>query len=146
MYVQTAVTLFNKRLGADRREAYLPTCILGASYAEAKKANRSPNGVCSENLAYRLRIPVDAKTQNSRTYVNEKAFKTFTTDEAARHWTLQKGDVLLTAETALEGPLDERRIKELAAELRVDVITVTEYADNTARGTDAVKHWRIGGG
>ena len=26
-----------------------------------------------------------------------------------------------------------------------DFVTVTEYADNTIRGTDRTKHWRIGG-
>lgn len=26
-----------------------------------------------------------------------------------------------------------------------DIVHVTEYADNTRRGSDAVKHWRVGG-
>ena len=34
MYVQTAITVFNKRLGADRREVYFPTCIRSASFLE----------------------------------------------------------------------------------------------------------------
>lgn len=36
MYVQTAITVFNKRLGADRREVYFPTCIRSASFLENK--------------------------------------------------------------------------------------------------------------
>ena len=38
MYVQTAITVFNKRQGADRREVYFPTCIRSASFLENKSS------------------------------------------------------------------------------------------------------------
>lgn len=47
--------------------------------------------------------------------------------------------------------LNEQIIRDVArriAKLRQhdeDFVTVTEYADNTIRGTDRTKHWRIGG-
>ena len=77
--------------------------------------------------------------------MNEKAFKAMKEEEARQHWTLQKGDIILATETVLEDPLNETEVRQLAAEAQVDVITVKEYADNTIRGSAAVKHWRIGG-
>lgn len=145
MYVQVTITVFNKRLGADRRDVYLPTTISGASYLEAKGSGHSSDGAHSEHLTYKLRIPVDAHVQDARTYVNEKTFRALPEEETVGHWTLQKGDIILAIETALEGPLSEAEVKQLAAGARADVITVKEYADNTIRGTARVKHWRIGG-
>ena len=145
MYVQVTITVFNKRLSADRRDVYLPTTISGASYLEAKGSGHSSDGAHSEHLTYKLRVPADAQVQDDRTYVSEKAFRARPEGAATGHWTLQKGDIILTTETALEGPLNEAEVKQLAAEAQVDVITVKEYADNTIRGTARVKHWRIGG-
>ena len=145
MYVQVTITVFNKRLSVDRREVYFPTCISGASYFESKSSGHSTDGAHTESLTYKLRIPITAKTQGGRTYLNEKAFKAMKEEEARQHWTLQKGDIILATETVLEDPLNETEVRQLAAEAQVDVITVKEYADNTIRGSAAVKHWRIGG-
>lgn len=145
MYVQVTITVFNKRLSADRREVYLPTCISGASYYESKSSGHSTDGAHAESLTYKLRIPINAKTQSDRTYASEKAFKAMTEEEARQHWTLQKGDIVLVCETSLADPVDEATVKQLAAANLADVITVKEYADNTIRGSAAVKHWRIGG-
>ena len=94
MYVQTAITLFNKRLSADRREVYFPTCITGASFFESKSSSHSTDGAHSESLTYKLRIPIDAKVQDDKTYLSEMAFKALTAEEAADHWTIQKGDIV----------------------------------------------------
>lgn len=145
MYVQVTITVFNKRLSADRREVYLPTCISGASYYESKSSGHSTDGAHAESLTYKLRIPINAKTQSDRTYASEKAFKAMTEEEARQHWTLQKGDIVLACEPSLADPVDEATVKQLAAANLADVITVKEYADNTIRGSAAVKHWRIGG-
>lgn len=145
MYVQTAITLFNKRLSADRREVYHPTCISGASFYESRSSSRSGDGAHSESLTYKIRIPIDAEIQDGRSYVNEKAFKALEAEDIGCHWTLQKGDIVLACETSLAEPVDEAKVKELAAAALVDVITVKEYADNTIRGSAAVQHWRIGG-
>jgi len=145
MYVQVTITVFNKRLSADRREVYLPTCISGASYYESKSSGHSTDGAHAESLTYKLRISINAKAQSDRTYASEKAFKAMTEEEARQHWTLQKGDIVLACETSLADPVDEATVKQLAAANLTDVITVKEYADNTIRGSAAVKHWRIGG-
>ena len=58
MYVQTAITVFNKRLGADRREVYFPTCIRSASFLENRSSGHSTDGAHSQSLAYKLRIPL----------------------------------------------------------------------------------------
>ena len=144
MYVQTAIILFNKRIGDDRREVFLPTCISGASYFEARGSSSS-KGVHTESLSYKLRIPVNATVQDGRTYVSEAAYKGLTAEEAAAHWTIQKGDVLLACGAELTEAVNEVQLKELAAANNVDMITVSEYADNTVRGSDPVRHWRIGG-
>ena len=145
MYVQVTITVFNKRLSVDRREVYFPTCISGASYYESKSSGHSTDGAHAESLTYKLRIPIDAKVQNDRIHANERAFKAMTEEEARQHWTLQKGDIVLACETSLTDPINEAAVKQLAATEFVDVITVKEYADNTIRGSAAVKHWRIGG-
>lgn len=145
MYVQTAITLFNKRLSADRREVYFPTCITGASFFESRSSSHSTDGAHSENLTYKLRIPVDAAVQDDRLYLNEIAYKALTAEAAVGHWTLQKGDIVLACATELTEPVSEAQLKELAKANLVSVITVKEYADNTIRGSKAVQHWRIGG-
>ena len=134
MYVQTAITLFNKRLGADRREVYFPTCITGASFFESRSSSHSTDGAHSESLTYKLRIPIDAKVQDDKTYLSEMAFKALTAEEAADHWTIQKGDIVLACATELSEPVAEPALKELAKANLADVITVKEYADNTIRG------------
>lgn len=145
MYVQTAITLFNKRLSADRREVYFPTTISGASFFESRSSSHSTDGTHSESLTYKLRIPIDATVQDGKTYLSEMAFKALTAEEAASHWTIQKGDIVLACAAALTEPVDEAQLKELAKANLVSVITVKEYADNTIRGSKEVQHWRIGG-
>lgn len=145
MYVQTAITLFNKRLSDDRREVYFPTCINGASFFELRSSGHSTDGAHSESLTYKLRIPIDAKIQAGRTHLSETAFRALTTEETASHWTIQKGDVVLACAVEISEPVDEAQLKQLAKDSLLDVITVREYADNTIRGSAAVRHWRIGG-
>ena len=143
MYVQTAITIFNKRLGADRREVYFPTCIRSASFLENKSSGHSTDGAHSQSLAYKLRIPLGAKIQDDKTYVPEAAYKLLDDEAAAKHWTLQTGDYVVPLELDLTEPADAGKVEALAD--RSQLIAVKEYADNTHRGTAAVKHWRIGG-
>lgn len=145
MYVQTAITLFNKRLSNDRREVYFPTCISGASFFESRSSSHSTDGARSESLTYKLRIPIDATIQDGKTYLSEKAFKALTAEEAADHWTIQKGDIVLACAAEFSEPVDEAQLKQLTKDSLLDVITVKEYADNTIRGSKEVQHWRIGG-
>lgn len=145
MNAQMKITVFNRRLGSDRRGMFFPCCIASASYYEDRSSSHDTDGNRSEKLSYKLRIPYNAITQNSRTYVSAAAYKLLAAEEAMQHWTIQKGDIVLTQETALDEPIDETALQALARSSCCDAITITEYADNTIRGTDAVKHWRIGG-
>lgn len=143
MYVQTAITLFNRRLSADRRELYFPTCIRSASFMESKSSGHSTDGAHSQSLAYKLRIPISAKIQNDRSYVPGAEYTQLDDAAAASCWTLRTGDYVVPMETALADPIDFGQLEALAS--RSQLIAVKEYADNTIRGTAAVKHWRIGG-
>ena len=140
MYVQTAITVFNKRLGADRREVYFPTCIRGASFLENKSSGHSTDGAHSQSLAYKLRIPLEAKIQDGRSYVPAEQYRQLDDEAAAQVWTLQTGDYVLPMEIELTAPVDQAQMEALG-----QLIRVKEYADNTIRGSAAVKHWRIGG-
>lgn len=140
MYVQTAITVFNKRLGADRREVYFPTCIRSASFLENKSSSHSADGAHSQSLTYKLRIPLGAKIQDGRSYVPAAKYRQLDAEEAAKCWTIQTGDYVLPMETELTAPVDQKQLEALG-----QPIYVKEYADNTIRGSAAVKHWRIGG-
>lgn len=145
MTLQTAVTIFNARVGSDhRREVFYPTVLDGASY-QAAKTTSSSQGIHTESLSYRLRIPVDALVQSGRTYVSETVFRSLSDADALQHWTLQAGDCIIPGEYPDAKPMTLRELSEFAKLAGADLIHVKEYADNTLRGSDAVKHWRIGG-
>ena len=113
MYVQTAITVFNKRLGADRREVYFPTCIRSASFLENKSSGHSTDGAHSQSLAYKLRIPLGAKIQDGRSYVPADKFRQLDEDAAAKAWTLQTGDYVLPMATELMAPVDQKQMEAL---------------------------------
>lgn len=145
MNVQKVITVFNKRLGEDRRDLFWPTCISSASFLESRSSGHSTDGAHSESLTYKLRIPIDATVQDERTYVSEQAYKALPAADLGAHWTLQKGDIILATETELTEAMTAEEVKQLAQDTLADVITVKEYADNTIRGSRSVQHWRIGG-
>lgn len=144
MTTQGPITIYNKRLGKDRRDLYYPTELSAASYAE-KKGSTHTGGETTEGIQYRLRIPVSARAAGGRIYVPEAIYKAIDDGQAAESWTISKLDLVTRGAPLVEGPADERTIREAAAAAGVDVIIVEEYADNTERGSPAVQHWRIGG-
>lgn len=123
---------------------------------------RSSGGSASEreeNLHFRIRIPVNARVQDSRTYISEDKYKLLDDEEAKKHWTLQKGCYIITGTIFYNGEwkfddfdfssevITSSRIRDFLDLFKYDrdIVHVTEYADNTRRGSDAVKHWRVGG-
>lgn len=91
--------------------------------------------------------------------ISEEKYKKLSDEEAERYWTIQKGAYIVRGQYVVagqwlfdtfsfrQGIILKDTIEELA-KLRQhdeDFVTVTEYADNTIRGTDRTKHWRIGG-
>lgn len=118
MTTQTPITLWRKTLGEDRRERYTPTNIAGASYAEDIGTKQSSGGVWTQERIYKIRIPLQNIPEG----------------------TVEAGDLITLGTTAQTAALTESEVRATGR-----TITVTDWADNTRRGSGAVKHWRITG-
>lgn len=141
MITNVNITIFNARYNADdRTEVLVPTIIKGASFLESEAANTN-DGVWTPESVYKLRIPyLGAEIPGS--YVEAPIYKAM--EDVTGKWTLRKGDYILLDEYG-GGELTKPALDEYVKANGLKVITITEYADNTIRGTDTVKHWRIGG-
>lgn len=142
-----AVTVFNGRTdGAARRKIFIPTAIKGVSYAEGKGSRVADNGVWSSDVQYKIRVPLTAAIQEKRTYMPDLRYAGLDHEAAAGHWTIQKGDLLICEEYAGENSLlYEDEVTAYAKKRGLDLIRITEYADNTVGGSRYTRHWRIGG-
>lgn len=144
MTTQGPITIYNKRLGSDRRDVYYPTRISAASYSEAIGSTHGDK-VTEERLAFHLRIPVDATASDSRTFIRPESYAAQDDAQAALYWTIRKLDLVTRGDPVVTGPATEEEIRKEAAKAGLDVIIVEEHADNTGRGSRAVQHWRIEG-
>lgn len=142
-----AVTVFNGRTDkATRRKTYIPTVIRGVSYVEGKGSKVADNGVWSDDVQYKIRVPLIAVVQDNREYMRDLNYAKLDNEEAAKYWTIQKGDLVVRGEYAGDNPpLGEDEISAYAKEQGLDLIRVTEYADDTSGGSLYTRHWRIGG-
>lgn len=142
-----AVTVFNARLDrGTRRKIFIPTVIRGVSYVEGKGSKVADNGVWSDDVQYKIRVPLIAAVQDNRKYMRDLSYTKLDDEEAAKYWTIQKGDLMVPEEYAGGRPLlYEDEITVWAAERGLDLISITEYADDTAGGSLYTRHWRIGG-
>lgn len=144
------ILVLNKRLDpTSRRNVYLPTKITGVSVYN-KRQSSSDGGFHSESQSYKVRIPLDARVEGGKSYVPEEIFDQMETEAAALHWTLHNEDMIVLGRVGEsvcgelpEGALSLQQVEELTGTR--NVIHVVEYADNTVRGSQAVRHWRIGG-
>lgn len=144
MTTQGPITVYNRRLGADRRDLYYPTRLSAASYAERMGSSHGGR-TTTEAVSYRLRVPVDVTATEGRQFIRPEAYKALGDSQAAKYWTIQKLDLVTRGEPLVPGAATEREIRDAAAKAGLDVIIVEEYANNTDRGSPAVQHWRIGG-
>lgn len=142
-----AVTVFNGRTEKEtKRKAYIATVIRGISYVEAKGATVTNNGVWSDSVQYKIRVPVTAVVQEGRTYTPDLNYAKLDSEEAMKHWTIRKEDLVIRGEYAGEKRmLYEDEISAYAKERGLNLIRITEYADDTDGGSPYTKHWRIGG-
>lgn len=142
-----AVTVFNGRTDkTTRRKIYIPTVIRGVSCVEAKGATVANNGVWSDDVQYKIRIPVTADFQNHRLYLPEREYGTLDNVEAEKYWTIQKEDTLVLSEYQEKASLlYEDEISEYVRTHGLELIRIKEYADDTYGGSPYLKHWRIGG-
>ena len=96
MITNQDITIFNLRLNKEtRREVFIPTNISEVSFVDARSSGGSASER-EENLHFRIRIPVNARVQDSRTYISEDKYKLLDDEEAKKHWTLQKGCYIIT--------------------------------------------------
>ena len=142
-----AVTVFNGRTEKEtRRKQYIPTVIYGVSYVEAKGSTVTNNGVWSDDVQYKIRIPLSAVVQDGREFIPELSYEKLNQDEDAKYWTISKGDLVVRGEYSGESILlYEDEIAKYAQGQGMELIRVKEYADNTSGGSQYLKHWRIGG-
>lgn len=142
-----AITVFNGRLDKEtRRTFFTPTLIHGVSYVEAKGATVANNGVWSSNVQYKIRIPLSAMVQDGREYMPCPNYAKLGNDEAMKHWTIRREDMAIKGEYDGEKPmLYEDELAAYAKEHGLDLIKITEYADDTQGGSPYMRHWRIGG-
>ena len=139
MTTNADITVFNKRyVKEERTEKFVATRIKGVSLF-----SRTGAGFGSQNLsqsdAHTIRIPADADTDGKQ-YIDQKAYVELGDEESAGFWTLQIGAIIVPCledvDTATETELKQQY---------PDVITVRNYTDNRSRGSDRMKHWRVGG-
>ena len=141
------VTVFNGRADKEkRRKIYIPTVIKDVSYVEGKGSKVADNGVWSDDVQYKIRVPLIAVVQDNRGYMRDLNYAKLDNEEAAKYWTIQKGDLVVRGEYAGDSPLlYEDELTAYAKENGLDLIHVTEYADDTDGGSLYSRHWRIGG-
>ena len=137
MTINSDVTIFNLRIGADRREKFYATRILGVSWYGSKGQVVSDT-VRKGTAQCVIRIPYTAIVEGGKQYISEEEYKKLSDEDAERYWTIQKNAYIVRGQLEVEDLAKLRQHDE-------DFVTITEYADNTLRGTDRTKHWRVGG-
>lgn len=141
-----AVTVFNGRADKiSRRKIYIPTVVKGISYVEGKGSKVADNGVWSDDVQYKIRVPLNAVIQDNRVYMPDLNYAKLDNGEAIKYWTVQKGDLIVHGEYSGGTLLYEDEITAYAKAQGLDLIHITEYADNTLGGSLYMRHWRIGG-
>lgn len=141
MTTNADITIFNAKYDkATRAEVFIPTVIRNVSYWENEATN--PNdGVWTDASVYKIRVPFIG-SEIDKDYIPEEEFYKGSTEG----WSIRKGDLIILNEyDGEEESLSSTAIKAYAEAKKLRLITVTEYANNTIRGSDSVKHWRIGG-
>lgn len=158
MITNQDITVFNLRVDKEsRREVFIPTNISGVSFVDLRASSGTSER--TENSRFKIRIPIHANFQDGRTYVPEQKYKLMDDEEARKHWTLQKGCYIVAGMAFFMSDwkfddfdfskcvITASRILDFLELIGYnhDIVNVTEYADNTTRGSDDVKHWRVGG-
>lgn len=143
MITNSTITVFNRRKDDDGKEELVPTVIHGVSWHEAKETSGGQGGGRNADNAdrFKVRIPVNAK-QSGKTYIDSYDYRNMSDYRSSKYWTLQKEDVVIRG--AYYHPV---AIPDSSMLFRMtdEVFLINSYADNTIRGSRAVKHWRIGG-
>ena len=137
MTTNSDVTIFNLRIGADRREKFYATRILGVSWYESKGQVVSDT-VRKGTAQCVIRIPYTAIVEGGKQYISEEEYKKLSDEDVEKYWTIQKNAYIMRG--TYEGEIPDNPLKSVE-----NLVTITEFADNTIRGTNRTKHWRLGG-
>lgn len=153
IYADRDILLLNKKLDREsRRDVFFATQISGVSVYEARSSSMS-GGLHADSRIFKIRIPVSATVHGGKTFLPETQFDALDQEAAQRHWTIRSEDLIIVCAQAdapdslPAGGLTTQEAEDLAKEIgyQRDLVHVIEYADNTLRGSDRVKHWRIQG-
>ena len=151
------IILLNRRVdNHTRRDGFYATKISGVSIYDHRESSKT-GGLRAETETYKIRIPITAEIQDGRTYMPETYYDLLPLEDIAEHWTIHNEDMVIVCASAFEDidaavfdtePVSIERVEALADSIgfQRELISINSYADNTMRGSDAVKHWRIGGG
>ena len=137
MTINSDVSIFNLRIGADRREKFYATRILGVSWYESKGQVVSDT-VRKGTAQCVIRIPYTAIVEGGKQYISEEEYKKLSDEDVEKYWTIQKNAYIMRG--TYEGEIPDNPLKSVE-----NLVTITEFADNTIRGTNRTKHWRLGG-
>lgn len=142
MITNADITLFNKFYdGENRKNIFLPTVIKGVSLY-MKNGSSGDSKYRESSATYKIRIPIDADMGKS-TYINLVSYLRMDLQEAKKHWTLQADSIVVLA-VVDKSDMQEVNLTALTKKYG-PFITVTDFSDNTIRGTHSMAHWRIGG-
>ena len=137
MTTDSTITIYNRRLNSNDEELLIPTVIRDATWYYGRSSSA---GQYSEGQGtFMVRIPYGADT-SGKTYVEPWEWKELTDGQASEHWTIQMDDIVVRGE--LSGTVTDQTDITSTTE---DCFVVNAFANNTIRGSDRVKHWRIGG-
>lgn len=137
MTINSDVTIFNLRIGADRREKFYATRIMGVSWYGTKEETVSDTDR-KDKAKCVIRIPATATVEAGKQYISEEKYKKLSDEDVEKYWTIQKNAYIMRG--TYEGEIPDNPLKSIE-----NLVTITEFADNTIRGTNRTKHWRIGG-
>ena len=137
MTINSDVTIFNLRIGADRREKFYATRIMGVSWYGTKEETVSDTDR-KDKAKCVIRIPATATVEAGKQYISEEKYKKLSDEDVEKYWTIQKNAYIMRG--TYEGEIPDNPLKSVE-----NLVTITEFADNTIRGTNRTKHWRLGG-
>ena len=135
MQTNSTITIFNRRLDASGNDVLIPTVSDRASWFYGQGSSKGQYG--DNEDSYSVRIPFDADA-SGKEYIDACQWKNLT--DVSGYWTIQKDDIVVRGE--MSGSVTDQTEIMSATD---DCFLVNSFANNTIRGSDAVKHWRIGG-
>lgn len=136
MLTNANITIMNRKR-RERSEVLMPTVIKNVSW-HSVKATASGNMADGKD-SVKVRIPIDADF-GGKTYIDSIAYESMSEEEAKAHWTLSPNDIVVRGIVDGEDLTQTELLKS-----NQNVFLINDFSDNTDMGSDAIRHWRIGG-